>query len=209
MKVEENKVVSIQYEVHDSETKELVDKNNSDNLLEFLVGARNIIPGLEKALLGLAVNETKTATVEPVDAYGEYNKDALEEVPSEQFEGIDLKEGMTLYAKDEQGKSIPAIVSTIGEKSVLVDYNHPLAGKTLVFNAEIVDIREATQNEKDMGNPEVKGGGGGCCGGGCGTPAPEEESTGCCSAPAPEPENTGCCSAPSNTEKESAGCCSN
>ena len=115
---------------------------------------------------------------------------------------------MTLYDKDEQGKSIPAIVSTIGEKGVLVDYNHPLAGKTLVFNAEIVDIREATQNEIDMGNPEVKGGGG-CCGGGCGTPAPEEESTGCCSAPAPEPENTGCCSAPSNTEKESAGCCSN
>lgn len=195
MKVEENKIVGIEYEVFDADTKELVDQNTSDNLLEFLVGAKNIIPGLEKAVMGLAISETKNVTVTPEDAYGAYNDDALEEVPSEQFEGIDLQEGMTLYAKDEQGQSIPAIVKTIGESNILVDYNHPLAGKTLNFDVEIVEIRDASQNEIDMGHPEAKGGG--CCGGGCGETAnapEEEESAGCCSTASPEKETTGCCS---------------
>ncbi len=179
MKVEENKVVGIEYEVYDKETEELVDQNTSDNLLEFLVGQRNIIPGLENALLGLGITDTKSVEVSPEDAYGAYDDNALEEVPSEQFEGIDLKEGMTLYAKDEQGQSIPAVIKTIGASSVLVDYNHPLAGKTLNFDVEIVEIRDATEQEKDMGQPAAKGGG--CCGGGCGEPSVEEESVGCCS----------------------------
>jgi FKBP-type peptidyl-prolyl cis-trans isomerase SlyD len=185
MKVEENKIVGIEYEVYDNETKELVDKNTKDNLLEFLVGAKNIVPGLESALIGMAVTETKSITVAPEDAYGPYSDDALEEVPVEQFEGIDLQEGMTLYAKDEQGQSIPAIVKTIGTSNVLVDYNHPLAGKILNFTVEIVEIRDASQNEKDMGHPEAKNSGGGCCGGGgCGDSSSHEseaESTGCCS----------------------------
>ena len=186
MKVEENKIVSIEYEVHDSETKELVDQNTSDDLLEFLVGSNNIISGLENSLIGLSMADTKTVTVKPEDAYGEYDDSAIEEVPSSQFEGIDLEEGMTLYAKDEQGQSIPAVVKTIGDSNVLVDYNHPLAGKTLTFNVEVKEIREATQNEKDMGHPEAKGGG--CCGGnsgGCGDTAnnsTEEENVGCCSS---------------------------
>ena len=181
MKVEENKIVSIEYEVYDSETKELVDQNTSDNLLEFLVGAKNIIPGLENALMGLSMSDTKSVTVKPQDAYGEYDDSALEEVPSEQFEGIDLKEGMTLYAKDEQGQSIPAIVKTIGDKNILVDYNHPLAGKTLNFDVKVIEIRDASENEIDMGHPQAKGGG--CCGGGCGESSSESEK-----------ENAGCCS---------------
>ena len=191
-KVAIDKVVSLDYLLFDKESDELLDKSEGENLLEFLVGKNNIIPGLESELLGLSQGEDKTVIVAPKDAYGEYDKEALEEISLEQFAGIDLKEGMTLYAKDEAGRSIPAIVNSIGEKNVIMDYNHPLAGKTLKFEVNIADIRDASEEEIAMGNPAAKGGGG-CCGGGCGTEAPAEEATACCSSEPKAEEKTGCC----------------
>jgi len=168
--IEENKIVSIEYTLFNNETSEVLDKNSKDTPLEFLSGKGNIVSGLDKGLLGLGLGDTTTVIVEPKDAYGEYNKDSIEEIPKEQFEGIELSEGMTLYAKDAEGKSIPALVSSIGSENIIMDYNHPLAGKTLKFEVEILDIVDATNEEIEMGAPAPKGGG--CCGGpqatGCG-----------------------------------------
>ena len=185
----ENKIVEIGYILHDNESQEILDKNTKEQPLAFLVGGKNIIPGLEKELLDLKIGDTKVVIVEPKEAYGEYDTQALEEVPVDQFSGIDLAEGMTLYARDEQGKSIPAIVKAIGSENVTVDYNHPLSGKTLKFDVEIFDIKDASSEEIEMGYPAPQGGG--CCGGG-------DTSGGCCSAEPMEeeskPSDDACCS---------------
>lgn len=193
-KVAVNKIVSLDYLLFDKNSDELLDKSDGENLLEFLVGKKNIIPGLESELMGLAQGDDKTVIVEAKDAYGEYDNEALEEISLEQFAGIDLKEGMTLYAKDEAGRSIPAIVDSVGDKNVIMDYNHPLAGKTLKFEVNIADIRDASEEELAMGNPAPKSSGG-CCGGGCGSEPQEAEAeaTSCCSSEPVANDKSGCC----------------
>ena len=174
--IAQNKVVSIEYEVFNQEDNALLDSNKGGSPLEFLVGSGQVISGLEDALMGAKVGENIKATIKPEDAYGIYNSDFIHEVPREQFEGIDLKAGMTLFGQSEDGQTVQVIVKDFNDKAVMVDYNHPLAGKTLSFDVTILDVREATEAEILQGG--VGGGcgcgsggghgGGGCCGGGCG-----------------------------------------
>ena len=166
--IAQNKVVSIEYEVFNQEDNALLDSNKGGSPLEFLVGSGQVISGLEDALMGAK------ATIKPEDAYGIYNSDFIHEVPREQFEGIDLKAGMTLFGQSEDGQTVQVIVKDFNDKAVMVDYNHPLAGKTLSFDVTILDVREATEAEILQGG--IGGGcgcgsggghgGGGCCGGG-------------------------------------------
>lgn len=158
-KIENGKMVSILYNVKNQETQEVIDQNSESEPLEFLVGGSQIIVGLEKALEGMSVGEQKEVVVEPNEAYGEYRVDYLQEVPREQFEGIELKEGMTLFGHGEDGRSVQVTVKSFNDKSVMIDYNHPLAGKTLVFDVKVLDIRDATEEDFMVAN------GGGCCGG--------------------------------------------
>lgn len=168
--ITQNKVVSMEYEVFNQEDNTLLDSNKGSSPLEFLVGSGQIISGLENALMGAKVGENLKATIKPEDAYGIYKSDFIQEVPREQFEGIDLKAGMTLFGQSEDGQTVQVIVKDFNDKNVMVDYNHPLAGKTLQFNVTILDVREATEAEILRGG--VGGGcgcgsgGGGCCGGG-------------------------------------------
>ena len=96
-KVENGKMIAIEYRVRNQESNEIVDENVGGEPLEFLMGASQVIAGLEKGLEGMSEGESKEIVVSPEDAYGEYRIDFLQEVPREQFEGIDLKEGMTLF----------------------------------------------------------------------------------------------------------------
>lgn len=158
-KIENGKMVSILYSVKNQDTQEVIDQNTQSEPLEFLVGGSQIIVGLEKALEGMSVGESKEVVVSPNEAYGEYRVDYLQEVPREQFEGIELKEGMTLFGHGEDGRSVQVIVKSFNDESVMIDYNHPLAGKTLVFDVKVLDIRDATEEDFMVAN------GGGCCGG--------------------------------------------
>lgn len=176
-KIENGKMVSIQYSVKNKDTQEVIDQNIDGEPLEFLVGSFQIIAGLEKALEGMSVGEEKEVVVIPEEAYGEYRVDYLQEVPREQFEGIELKEGMTLFGHGEDGRSVQVTVKSFNDESVMIDYNHPLAGQTLIFDVKVLDIRDATEEDFMASSGGCCGGHhgeghhhgeGGCCGGGGG-----------------------------------------
>ena len=102
----ENCVVGIEYEVKEAGTTEVVDSNKGGEALEFIIGMGQIIPGLENALVGMSKGESGDILVKAVDAYGEINPEAVQTLPVEQFEGIDLAEGMTLYGQGEHGQTV-------------------------------------------------------------------------------------------------------
>lgn len=167
MAIKENEVISMEYQVMEANTKDVVDSNIGKDPLEFIIGKGQIIPGLESEIVKLDNGEKADIIVKPEDAYGEYNNEAVHTLPKEQFAGIDLNEGMTLYGSGEGGQTVQVTVKSFTEEEVVVDYNHPLAGKTLLFSITIMGVRAATEEEIATG---VIGGmasmGGGCCGGG-------------------------------------------
>ena len=197
-----NKVISIEYALNDAETKVQLDTNIGGAPLEFITDMGQIIPGLEKELVNLNSGDKTDVLVQPADAYGEYNAEALQVLPKEQFAGIELVEGMSLYGTGENGETVQVAVKSISGDDVTIDYNHPMAGKTLMFSVSILDVRAATEEEIQTG---VVGGmaaaGGGCCGGGsCGTDDSAAHSHdhgsegGCCSSEPAEQSSGGCCS---------------
>ncbi|MEA1891485.1 MAG: peptidylprolyl isomerase [Campylobacterota bacterium] len=168
MAIEANQIVSIEYEVRDGDT--VVDSNVGGAPLVFMFGKGQIIPGLENGIVNMAIGEKADILVNPEDAYGELNPDAKQEVPKDQFAGIDLEEGMTLYGQGEDGGTVQVIVKEIGEESVVIDFNHPLAGKALMFCVTLNNIRDASTEEVMTGIPaENAQEDDGCCGTGGGT----------------------------------------
>ncbi len=145
MAIQENQVVSIEYEVKDGET--IVDSNIGGVPLVFMQGRGQIIPGLEKGIANMSVGERADVLVKSEDAYGEYNDEAMQEIPVEQFAGIELSKGMNLYGQGEDGSTVQVIVKEIRDDTVVVDFNHPLAGKDLMFNVKINSIRDASADE--------------------------------------------------------------
>lgn len=162
-----NKVIGIEYTLKDAKTGEQLDTNVGQAPLEFVSGKGQIIKGLEDKLVEMSANEEADVLVEPKDAYGEYNVEAVQTLPKEQFAGIELVEGMSLYGSGEHGETIQVVVESFDDKEVTIDYNHPMAGRTLMFTVSILSLRDATEEEAQTG---VVGGfaamGGGCCGGG-------------------------------------------
>jgi len=166
----ENCVVGIEYEVKEAGTTEIVDTNKGAEPLEFIVGKGHIIPGLENALIGMKEGESGDIMVSAADAYGEVHEEAKQKLPIEQFEGVELKEGMSLYGQGENGETVQVTVDSFDEENVNVDFNHPLAGKDLMFSVVVLSAREATEEEIATGHV---GGAQGSCGshgedGGCG-----------------------------------------
>lgn len=168
MAIANNCVVSIEYEVKEKATGELVDSNLGSDPLEFLMGSGQIIPGLEEAIAGMSNGESKLVDVEASKAYGEVDPNAVQSHDREQFAGIDLTIGMTLYGQAENGQTVQATVREIGDAQVVIDYNHPLAGKDLTFSVSVVGVRDATERElaSQMVEQACCGGGHGGCGSG-------------------------------------------
>jgi len=164
----ENCVVGIEYEVKQAGTTEVVDSNKGGEPLEFIIGKGQIIPGLENALVGMAQGESGDIMVSAVDAYGDVNPEAFQTLPKEQFDGVDLVEGMTLYGQGEDGQTVQVTVKSFDEKEVNVDFNHPLAGKDLMFSVTVFSAREATADEVTSGVVGGAPASGGSCGTGCG-----------------------------------------
>jgi FKBP-type peptidyl-prolyl cis-trans isomerase SlyD len=187
-----SKVIGIEYTLKDANTGEHLDSNVGQSPLEFVSGKGQIIPGLESKLVDMNVNEEADVMVEPKDAYGELNEEAIQTLPREQFAGIELKEGMSLYGTGEQGETVQVTVASFNEQEVTIDYNHPMAGRTLMFSVAVLSSRAATEEEIQTG---VVGGmaamGGGCCGGGSHDHGASEG--GCCSTQEPaQPAQGGC-----------------
>jgi len=163
----EKNVVGIEYEVKEAGTDIVADSNKGGQPLEFIIGKDQIIPGLEKALVGMSEGESADIMVKAEDAYGERKDDAVQTLPKEQFEGVDLKEGMTLYGQGENGQSTQVIVQSFDDKEVTIDFNHPLAGKDLMFSVKILSVRQTTLEELTSGTV-ARPDSGGSCGTGCG-----------------------------------------
>ncbi|HIQ27823.1 MAG TPA: peptidylprolyl isomerase [Sulfurovum sp.] len=164
----ENCVVGIEYEVKEAGTTDVVDSNKGGQPLEFIIGKGQIIPGLENALVGMTQGESGDIIVKAADAYGDVNPEAMQTLPKEQFEGVDLVEGMTLYGQGENGQQTQVIVKSFDDKEVQVDFNHPLAGKDLMFSVTVLSAREATADEVSSGVVGGEPASGGSCGTGCG-----------------------------------------
>jgi FKBP-type peptidyl-prolyl cis-trans isomerase 2 len=110
--------------------------------LEFLVGGGNIIPGLEKQLLGLKVGDEKKIIVDAQDAYGQVDPAAFKEVPKSSMPpGTELKPGLVVEVEDPKGGTFPGVVWEVKDQSVILNFNHPLAGQTLEFDVKVVDIQ--------------------------------------------------------------------
>lgn len=147
--VAENTVVSLDYTL--TVDNEIIDSSGAQPL-EYMQGRGNIIPGLERALEGLQVGETREVVVAPADAYGEYDPDATYTLPRSQFPpSFDLKIGAALRVRADGGQIMTARVIQLDDESVKIDLNHPLAGKTLHFRATIAGIRPATEDELAAG----------------------------------------------------------
>ncbi len=139
-------VYGIEYTVKNSKD-EVVDSNKGQAPLEFIAGKGQIIPGLEKEIEQMNVGDEKTVNVSSKEAYGEYNPEMVQEAPKNQFEGIELKKGMTLYGQTPDGQTIAVVVKDFDDNKVTIDYNHPLAGVDLTFDVKVVTKREATTDE--------------------------------------------------------------
>ena len=168
MAIEANQIVTIEYEVNDGNS--VVDSNVGGAPLVFMFGKGQIIPGLENGIVDMTIGEKGDVAVKAEDAYGTYNDEAKQEVPKDQFAGIDLEIGMTLYGQAEDGGTTQVTVKEIGEENVIIDFNHPLAGKDLMFTVTVASVREATAEEAMTGIPaENAQPDDGCCGTGGGS----------------------------------------
>ena len=151
MQVSSNKVVTIDYKLKNDEGTLIYSSENRDPL-SYIQGARRIIPGLENALVGKEEGESFSVTIEPDEAYGEYDSSLVFSVPKNKFQKTDnIKEGMRVQVQMQDGKKRAVTIKDIGEQKVSLDANHPLAGDTLHFDIKVKGVREATSEELEQG----------------------------------------------------------
>jgi FKBP-type peptidyl-prolyl cis-trans isomerase SlyD len=151
-KITEGVVVSMTYVL--TVDGEEVGRAEANEPLEYLHGAENIVPGLEAALEGKAVGDQVHVTVPPEEAYGDYDDEEIDEFDLDEIPGGEnLEEGMIVEVEDEDGFVYIGTVMEVVEGTVVVDFNPPLAGKTLTFDVQVLSIREAEADELDHGHP--------------------------------------------------------
>ncbi len=137
--IENGSMVKIEYTLKD-DAGTVLDTNKGKNALAYTQGQRQIIPGLEKALMGMRAGEEKEVTVKPEDGYGKVDPKAEMEVSKEAVPPEALKVGAQLQGRSQTGQPFPARVKEVKEKTVVLDMNHPLAGKTLHFDVKILGV---------------------------------------------------------------------
>ena len=153
MKVEEHAVVLIHYVLTNND-KEVLDSSEGQDPLAYLHGTGHLIPGLEAQLLGKVAGDKLNVTVQPGDGYGEFNKELVQTVPRDVFEGVEsIEPGMQFQTSSEGGSGGETItVVSVENDEVTIDGNHPLAGETLHFAVDIIEVREATAEELEHGH---------------------------------------------------------
>lgn len=157
MQIAANTVVSIHYTLTNPAGQEL-DSSFGREPLPYIHGHNNIIPGLENALEGKSAGERISVTVEPEEGYGPLRDELIQEIDRANFQGVDnVEPGMQFMAQTPWGEQPVKVTKVEGDK-VTVDGNHPLAGETLTFDVDIVDVREATKEELEHGHVHGEGG---------------------------------------------------
>jgi FKBP-type peptidyl-prolyl cis-trans isomerase SlyD len=142
--IQDGAQVSFDYTLTDDGGK-VIDSSKGKEPMNYTHGKGQIIPGLEKEMAGMAVGAEKKVTVKPEDAYGQIDPRAFQEVPKDKLPPEALKVGTVLTAQGPQGQGVPVRVHEIKATTVIMDFNHPLAGKTLSFDVRITGIKPAAK----------------------------------------------------------------
>jgi FKBP-type peptidyl-prolyl cis-trans isomerase SlyD len=146
MQIANQKVVTIHYTLTDKEGQ-ILDTSTGREPLAYIQGMQNIIPGLESALEGKDVGDKIHVVIPAAEAYGERRDDLLQTIPRSAFGDVeDLQPGMQFQMQTENGPIIITVIKADGDE-VLIDGNHPLAGEDLTFDVEVMDVRDATEEE--------------------------------------------------------------
>ncbi|GIK08735.1 MAG: peptidyl-prolyl cis-trans isomerase [Anaerolineaceae bacterium] len=150
-KVTSGQVVSMQYTLRVD--GKVVDSSEEGDPLEYLYGAANIIPGLEREMEGMAVGESRTVIVSPLDGYGEVDEEAFIEAPRSEFpDDMPIKPGVEMELTGPDGHPMYARIERVEGETVTLNMNHPLAGAELHFDVKVVGLRDATEEEMDHGH---------------------------------------------------------
>lgn len=177
MKITANKYVAVTYDLNvgEGDERELMEKATADVPLKFIFGTGSMLPAFEDALKGLEVGSTFNFSIAPADAYGEYNDEHVMDLPKNifevegKFDSEMIQEGNTVPMMDSNGNRLNGSVLEIKDDVIVMDFNHPLAGETLHFSGEVVDVHEASAEEIAALAAASEGGCGCGCGDGCGS----------------------------------------
>ncbi|OUC50451.1 peptidylprolyl isomerase [Eggerthia catenaformis] len=126
-----------------AEERQRVDSTFDKQPASFKVGDGNLLPGFEQALFGLKAGDKRTLSILPEQGFGQPNPQNVQIMPRDQFQDMELAEGLLVIFNDAAKTELPGVVKAFDEQQVTVDFNHPLAGKTLAFEVEIIDVQPA------------------------------------------------------------------
>ena len=201
MKIQNNSVVSIHFGVAEVDGNAL-DSTENGAPLEYIHGARYLVPGLEAELEGKEVGHKFDVKLEAEQAYGPFQEELVQQVPRSLFEGVDeIEVGMSFHAETDQGPRAVE-VTEVTDETVSIDANHPLAGMALQFVGEVIGIRAATAEELEHGHIHQDGG---CCGGHDHEEDAEHE---CCGGHDHEEKaDHECCGGDTSKHAEGESCC--
>jgi FKBP-type peptidyl-prolyl cis-trans isomerase SlyD len=158
MPLKSNQVVTMNFILKD-DAGNVLDSTEGNEPFSFISGGNQILPKLEEKVGEMLIGSKKEVVLNPEDGYGIYQEDAVRIVKRTEFpEDIEIGKGMSFLAKSPQGKDMQFLVKEINGDDITVDFNHPLAGKTLHFNLELLNLRDATQEELDHGHVHGAGG---------------------------------------------------
>ena len=160
--IDKNVVARVHYTGTLPDTGEVFDSSEGRDPLAFLVGHGKMIPGFEEEMMGASQGERREFTLEPERAYGHPIEDLITDFPKDQFaqleqSGVEIEVGMTLVAQTFQGPA-PFMVTAVNDDTITADFNHAMAGKTLCFSVEVVEVRQATEEEISHGHVHGPGG---------------------------------------------------
>jgi len=156
LKDDEGNVIDTSEEIKNDEGEVIAERRDP---LAYLHGAGGIIPGLESALAGKTTGESIEVRIEPADGYGEKSDKMVQTVPRDMMpEGVELEVGMQLQGQTTEGNAQPFTIVGLTNTDVTLDGNHPLAGVALNFAVEVVEVRQATEEELTHGHVHGPGG---------------------------------------------------
>lgn len=142
-----HKAITIKYELKDSQSGEILESNLEGEAISFVSGFEQVLQKLEDKVISMQTGDEKVVKFDAKDGFGEYDDNKIQVLPKEQFAGIELEIGMELIGENEGGETVKVIVKDIADENVTIDFNHPYSGKNLEFKIQMIENREATDDE--------------------------------------------------------------